>query len=89
VKVIVEKTQVDLEAMGRRRKRRRRRTEGDTTLLLLTEIYGHLPVVQCLCEQGADKEARNEKCMTPLHMRWQQRTVTSLWCSTCASWGLK
>jgi len=28
----------------------------------------HLPVVQCMCEQGMDKEARDERDRTPLHL---------------------
>jgi len=31
-------------------------------------LEGHLPVVQCLCEQGADKDARDVNGETPLHL---------------------
>jgi len=31
-----------------------------------TALEGHLPVVQYLCEQGGDKEARDEGGQTPI-----------------------
>jgi len=45
------------------------RTEAkrDSIPLNLAAQESHLPVVQYLCEQGADKEARGEYVMTPLH----------------------
>ncbi len=48
VRAMVERTQVDLEA----------RDENGWTPLHKAAFSGHLPVVQYLCEQGADKEAR-------------------------------
>ena len=54
---MVERTQVDLEAMDK----------SGWTPLHYAAYRGHLPVVQYLCEQGADKEARNRYEMTPLH----------------------
>ena len=38
------------------------------TPLHTTAYNGHLPVVQYLCEQGVDKEARNGNGRTPLYM---------------------
>ena len=54
----MERTQVDLEARGDR---------GNTPLHMAASS-GHFPVVQYLCEQGADKEARGNNDITPLHM---------------------
>jgi len=58
VKAVMERTQADLEA----------RDEYDRTPLLRAAQYGHLRVVQYLCEQGADKEARGECCNSSLLM---------------------
>ena len=57
VKAMVERTQVDLEA----------RSSSGMTLLHWAARNSHLPVVQYLCEQGANKEARTEYNTTPLH----------------------
>ena len=56
-RAMVERTQVDLEA--------RDALYGRTPLLWVAR-NGHLPVVQYLCEQGADKEARSDDGRTPL-----------------------
>ena len=57
VRNMVERTpQVDLEE----------RDKNGMTPLLWAALSGHLPVVQYLYEQGADKEARNNNGMTPL-----------------------
>ena len=39
------------------------------TPLHCVSLDGHLPVVQYLCEQVRDKEARDGNEMTPLHKR--------------------
>ena len=57
MKAMVERTQVELEARDGR----------DWTPLLWTAYHGHLPVVQYLCEYGADKETRTRGGMIPLH----------------------
>jgi len=57
MKAMVERTQVDLEA----------RDEDDSTPLHWAVIKGHLPVVQYVCGQGADKEVMDEDGYTPLH----------------------
>ena len=57
VRAMAEGTQVDLESRG----------DNDWTPLLLAAFKGHLPVVQYLCEEGADKEARGDDGSTPLH----------------------
>jgi len=61
VKAMVERTQVDMEARDRDR----------MTPLHWAARYGHLSVVQYLCEQGADNEARNMYHNIPLH--WAAR----------------
>jgi len=38
------------------------------TPLHTAAAYGHFPLVQYLCEQGADKEARYDSDKTPLHL---------------------
>eukprot|EP00606_Chrysophyceae_sp_TOSAG23-5_P001334 GSChrysophyteH2.ASY1.ANO1.904.1 assembled CDS len=62
VRAMVERTQVDLEA--------RDDVYGRTPLHWAAQ-KGHLPVVQYLCEQGADKEARDYDGETPLHQAAQ------------------
>ncbi len=57
IKVMVERTQVDLEARDRE----------DRTPLHWAALFGHLPALQYLCEQGADKDARGDHDLTPLH----------------------
>ena len=47
------------------------RDEYGRTPLLWAAYKGHLPVVQYLCEQGADKEARGDDGNTPLHLAAQ------------------
>ena len=46
--------------------------EDDCTPLHWAVVNGHPAVVLYLCEQGADKEARNRDSNTPLHLvaRW-------------------
>ena len=61
-KAVVERTQVELEARG----------EYGYTPLHWAADNGHLPVVQYLCEQGADKEAMDDIGRTPLHMAAQR-----------------
>ena len=63
VRALMERTQVDLKATD---------DVYDKTPLHLAAEEGHLPVVQYLCEQGADKEARANAGMTPLHMAAQK-----------------
>jgi len=58
---MVERTQVDLDARG----------ASDMTPLHFAAREGHLPVVQYLCEQGANMEARNDNGSTPL--QWAAR----------------
>jgi ankyrin repeat protein len=43
------------------------RDKDGNTPLLIAACYSHLSVVQYLCEQGADKEARENSGYTPLH----------------------
>ena len=57
MKAMVERTQVDLEA----------RSGDGMTPLYWAAYHDDLPVVQCLCEQGANKEERNGSGWTPLH----------------------
>jgi ankyrin repeat protein len=56
VKAVAERTQVDLET----------RDAADKTPLHMAADNGHLPVVQYLCEQGADKELSDDDGGTPL-----------------------
>ena len=63
VRGMVERTQMNLEARGEFDSY----DEFDTPLLRAAR-YGHLPVVQYLCEQGADKEAKDRCGHTPLHL---------------------
>ena len=58
VEAIVERTLVDISALN----------ENGMTPLHWAAVYGHLPVVQYLCEQGVDKEARDDDGNTPLHL---------------------
>jgi len=76
VKTMVYRTQVDMEARDR---------SGSTPLHWAARTR-HLPVVQYLCERGADKQARDGGIGH--HCIRQQIRATSLWCSTCASKGL-
>ena len=72
VKAMVERTQVNLlEVMG----------SGGSSPLHMAAADGQLPVVQYLCEQGADKDARGEDDKTPLYK-------AAAVCSTCVSRGL-
>jgi len=57
VRAMVERTQVDPES----------RDDVDWTPLHHTAYDGHLPVVQYLCEAGADKEARDRYGRAPLY----------------------
>ena len=56
VRAMVKRTQVVLEA----------RDDDGSTPLLYAASNGHLPVVQYLYKQGADKEARDADDRTPL-----------------------
>ena len=56
-KPMVERKQVDLEVRNR----------DSNTPLLLEAYEGHLPMVQYMCEQGAEKEAMSGDGRTPLH----------------------
>ena len=58
VKAMVERTQVDLEA----------KVHFVWTPLLRAAWNSHLPVVQYMCEQGADKEVWGNNGRTPLHL---------------------
>ena len=62
VKAMVERTPVDLEARVDEDE-----DEDGKTPLHWAAYRGHLPVVEYLCEHGADKEARDAYGMTPLH----------------------
>jgi ankyrin repeat protein len=63
VRAMVERTQVELEHVG----------VYDWKPLHTAADKGHLPVVQYLCEQGADKEARDDGGKTPLHKAARHR----------------
>jgi len=67
VKAMVERTQVDLEA-------RDAAQYGGTPLHCAAQM-GHLPVVQYLCEQGVDKEAKNGVGHTPLY----SAAIAAIW----------
>ena len=58
VQTVVERTHVGLEARG----------EDNMAALHWAASNGHLPVVQYLCDQGADKEAKANKDKTALHL---------------------
>ena len=58
MKAVVERTQVELET---------RDVWFDRRSLLWTALEGHLPVVQYLCEQGADKDKRDMDGLAPLY----------------------
>jgi len=53
VKAMVERTPMDVEA----------RSLSGLTPLHWAARWGHIHVVQYLCDQGADKQARNVMCM--------------------------
>jgi len=57
VNAMVDRTQVDLEA----------RSDHRRTPPHLAALYGHLPLMQYMCGQGADKEARDNGGSTALH----------------------
>ena len=67
VRAMVERTQVDLEA-------RDAAQYGGTPLHCAAQM-GHLPVVQYLCEQGVDKEAKNGVGHTPLY----SAAIAAIW----------
>ena len=46
------------------------RDDNGRTPLHEAAFKGHLPVMQYLCEQGADQEARDNYGKTPLHMAY-------------------
>lgn len=48
---------------------------------------GRMHMMQYLCKQGADKDARTVNGRTPLHDAAGNGHL--LWCSTCASRGVK
>ena len=73
VNAMVERMQVDLEV------RVEEDEEGKTPLLRAAE-NGHLPVVQCLWEQGAAKEARGRYSRTPLHWEAHNGHFTVVQC---------
>ena len=64
VKAMVERAEVDLEV-------RDNEDEDSWAPLHSAAHHGHIHVMQYLCEQGADKEARGERDWTPLHIAAQ------------------
>ena len=64
---MITKVSFGLLLQKNRRKRRGIIIATNHCTLHIVAINGHLPVVQYLCDQGADKEARDYNGRTPLH----------------------